>query len=452
MSKNNENGKDFLGFRWSGKDKAINDAESFTDKHLVAKKNKSFEWNNTKNIFIEGDNLDALKLLKREFENKIRVIYIDPPYNTGKDFVYKDKLKHSDWCSMIYSRLKLAKELLSEDGVIFISIDDNEICNLKNICEEIFGSDNFVTQFIYEKTQHFGRQKLNTYSNAEYVLCYAKNLYNKTGKFKELLVERVNTVFRDAPLFNASNRVCSLVFPPCSVKFNIDDGVYSKTTSPAYELKSPVTVKNGVNQNELVLKFKSRWSQKKLNDELKKGTTFWVKTKAFAIRAVYGENKVSNTAPKQIIFTNKNNKFCTYNRFGEQVKTSETATSDLQKLLGNSYFDYPKPVSLISYLISLIYDYKAQNFADDFYVLDFFAGSGTTAQAVMELNTKDNGKRKFILIQKPVVFDYGSEAYRAGFKDICALSEERIKRVITNIKTSKHSNIADKGFRVYEVK
>ena len=353
---------------------------------------------------------------------------------------------------MIYPRLKLAKELLSDDGVIFISIDDNEICNLKNICEEIFGAENFLTQFIYEKTQHFGRQKLNTYSNAEYVLCYAKNLYNKTGKFKELLVERINTEFQDAPLYNASNRVCSLIFPPHSVKFNIDDGIYSKTTSSVYELKVPVTVKNGVNQNEQVLKFQSRWSQKKLDDELKKGTTFWVKTKAFAIRAIYGENKISNTAPKQIIFTNKNNKFCTYSRFGEQVKTSETATSDLNKLLGNSYFDYPKPVSLISYLISLIYDYKAQNFANDFYVLDFFAGSGTTAQAVMELNTKDEGKRKFILVQKPVVFNSDSEAYKAGYEDICALSEERIKRVIANIKTSLPNTTTDIGFTVYGMK
>ena len=450
MSKNNENGKDFLDFRWLGKDKAINDAESCTNKRLIAKKNKRIEWNSTKNIFIEGDNLDALKLLQNEYKNKIRVIYIDPPYNTGKEFAYKDNLNHSDWCSMIYPRLKLAKELLSEDGVIFISIDDNEICNLKNICEEIFGSENFVTQFIYEKTQHFGRQKLNTYSNAEYVLCYAKNLFG--NKYKELLVERINNEFQDAPLFNASNRVCSLTFPPNTVKFNIDDGVYSKTSASSYDLQSPVKIKNGYNQNELVLKFKSRWSQKKVDSELKKGTTFWVKTKAFAIRAIYGENKVSNVAPKQIIFTNKNNKFCTYNRFGEQVKTSETATSELQKLLGNSYFEYPKPVSLISYLISLIYDYKTQNFADDFYVLDFFAGTGTTAQAVMELNTKDNGKRKFILVQKPVEFDTKSEAYKAGYKDICALSEERIKRAITNIKTSKQSLTGDKGFKVYEVK
>ena len=436
-------------FNWHGKTDSVRFAASPAQKSFHPQKAKSINWNNTENVYIEGDNLEALKLLRKEYSGKIKVIYIDPPYNTGKDFTYHDRFKHSDWCSMIYPRLKLARELMSDDGIIFISIDDNELCNLKNLCEDIFGEENFVTQFVYEKTQHFGRQKLNTYSNAEYILCYAKSLYGE--KLKELLVEKINTGLVDAPLYNASNNLSVITFPPKTVKFNIKDGVYEKTETDKYQLLSRVEVKNGKNKNEFSLKFKSRWSQKKVLDEIKNGTTFWIKSKNFAVRAVYGDGKSAKTAPKQIIFTNKTNKFCTVSRFGKYVTTNETASKELENLIKEAKFSYPKPISLISYLLSLIYDYKSDKFDNEFTVLDFFSGSGTTAHAVMELNALDCGKRKFILVQKPEPTDKESEAYKSGLRNICELGEERIKRAIHKIKQDYPDSVFDDGFRVYKI-
>ena len=392
-----------------------------------------------KNLYIEGDNLVVLEKMQEQYKNKIRMIYIDPPYNTGNDFVYKDSFKN--WTDMITPRLELARELLTENGVIFISIGEEEVDTLKIICNKVFGKENFITKFIYEKTQHFGRQKLNAYSNAEYILCYARELI-KDGKIKELLAERVNANLLDAPLYNASNRITDIVFPAESVKFNIKDGVYTKTTSKKYELLNKITVKNGTNSNDLTLRFRSRWSAKTVLEEYKKGTTFWVKTESFAVRAVYHEEKSTVIAPKQIIFTNPKNP--TVSRFGERVTSSETATAELDKLLGDKYFSYPKAVSLISYLISLIYDEKTKTFPNDFTVLDFFSGSGTTAHACMHLNSLDNGTRRFILVQKPEPPSKTSLAYKKGYKTICEIGKERIFN--TGIKVKKINPNVDTNF------
>ena len=378
---------------------------------------------NGENLYIEGDNLIVLEKMQEQYKNKIRMIYIDPPYNTGNDFVYKDSYK--DWADMITPRLEIARKLLSKDGVIFISIGEEEVDTLKKICNKVFGRENFITKFVYEKTQHFGRQKLNAYSNAEYILCYARELI-KDGKIKELLAEKVNTNLLDAPLYNASNRVTEISFPAKSVKFNIKDGIYTKTTSKKYELLKEVRVENGLNINDLPLRFRSRWSAKTVLDEYKKGTTFWIKTESFAVRAVYPVGKSTVTAPKQIIFTNPKNP--TVSRFGERVTTSETATAHLENLMGGKYFSYPKAVSLISYLISLIYDEKTKTFPNDFTVLDFFSGSGTTAHACMHLNSLDDGKRRFILVQKPEPPSRTSLAYKKGYKNICEIGKERIKK------------------------
>ena len=373
------------------------------------------------NLYFEGDNLDVLKKMQDNFENKIRMIYIDPPYNTGNDFVYNDTFK--DWENMISPRLELAKKLLSQNGVIFISIGEEEVDTLKTVCNKVFGKENFITKFIYEKTQHFGRQKLNAYSNAEYILCYAKELISN-GKIKKLLVERVNKELLDAPLYNASNRTTSIIFPANTVKFNIKDGTYTKTKSKLYELLDSVTVKNGVNKNDFTLRFRSRWSAKTVLDEVKKGTSFWIKTEAFAVRAVYNGGRKTEVAPKQIIFTNPKNP--TISRFGERITTSETATAHLEKLIGGKYFSYPKAVSLISYLISLIYDEDTQTFPNNFTILDFFSGSATTAHACMHLNSLDNGSRKFILVQKPEPPSKNSLAAKKGYKTICEIGKERI--------------------------
>lgn len=356
------------------------------------------------NILIEGDNYHALSVLNYTHQGKIDVIYIDPPYNTGnKDFKYNDNFvekddayRHSKWLSFMSKRLRLAKSLLQDDGVIFISIGEDEIAQLKLLCNEIFGEKNFITNFIWEKTQHFGRQKVNSYSNADYILCYAKQL-NNSG-LKELLVESIKEEHEDAPLYNASNPVNTLTIPAKKVIFNIPDGEYTQTTDEKYKLIQKVVVKNGKNKNPLVLRFNSRWSQKNVEKELDKGTTFWVKSENFAIRAIYGSGKTSNESPKQIIFTNGNNEFVTKSRFGQKVGVNEEASNELFNMIGEqNIFEYPKPRTLVEYLISLLFDHYENNYQKEITVLDFFAGSGSSGHAVLNLNKIDNGKRVFIL-------------------------------------------------------
>lgn len=347
------------------------------------------------NLIIEGDNYEALSVLNYTHHGKIDVIYIDPPYNTGnKDFIYndsyvdsEDSFRHSKWLSFMDRRLRVARELLSDDGVIFISIDDNEQAQLKLLCNDIFGENNYITSFVWEKTQHFGRQKKNYYSNCEYVLCYGKELISNNG-LKELLVEYVKTDFQDAPLYNASNPENVLTFPANSTRFNISDGEYYSSKDEKFKLLDKVIVKNSRNVNDFRLKFKSRWSPKKVIDEYSKGTMYWIKSENFSVRAIYGSDKTFSESPKQIIFTNNKNELVSKNRFGVKVGTNESATAELLSL-GINGFSYPKPVSLIMYLISLVNSGVT--------VLDFFAGSGTTGQAILELNKEDDGNRKFIL-------------------------------------------------------
>ena len=358
------------------------------------------------NILIEGDNYHALTALNFVAKETIDIIYIDPPYNTGhNDFSYNDKFvdkedcyRHSKWLNMISKRLVLAKELLKKDGIIFISIDDKEQANLKLLCDSIFGENNFITNFCWEKTQHFGRQKINYYSNCEYILCYAKKLFNNdNGSLKELLVEKVKTDLIDAPLFNASNKENILTFKKGTVKFNLKDGTYKTSKNESYLLIKPVIIKNSLNANDLILKFKSRWSQKTIDEEINKGTTFWIKSDGFAIRTVYHLGKTTNESPKQLIFTNTNNHLCSINRFKTKVGVNEEGSNELSNIITQNIFSYPKPVSLIKYLLSLYYNYDLKQHNNNFTVLDFFAGSGTTGQAVMELNKEDGGHRKFIL-------------------------------------------------------
>lgn len=477
-------------FTWVGKRKAIIEAGSPINKTFRPDVESSKNWDTTENLFIEGDNLDALKLLQESYLGKVKMIYIDPPYNTGKDFVYHDNFKattadydedteykddkgnvqfkknektngryHSDWLSMMYPRLKLAKNLLTEDGVVFISIGDDEQSNLKKLCDEVFGEDQFITQFIWEKTQHFGRQKVNTYSNADYVLCYARQLYDENNTKKELLIEFRKDEFEDAPLYNASNPERTLTFPAGSTKFNLDDGTYSKTTDTKYTLINPVVVKDGINTNEFQLKFSSRWAENTIITEYNKGTRYWVKTETFAIRAIYAEGKESNESSKQILFTNNNNEFVAKNKFGVKIGTNEDGSSEINDLFGKSVFSYPKPSSLIQYLLSL---------ADGDIYLDFFAGSATTAHAIMQLNAYDNGSRKFITVQLPEDLD---ESLKSGNKNerqiaenaiefcnsinvphnLTEISKERIRRAGDKISAKHPDSKVDYGFRALKI-
>ncbi|HPM10946.1 MAG TPA: site-specific DNA-methyltransferase [Paludibacter sp.] len=486
-------GNEAFEFTWVGKKAAMVEAGRPIRKTLRPCKAESKNWETTENLYIEGDNLDVLKLLQESYLGKVKMIYIDPPYNTGNDFIYNDRfvmdkdeyekqtglfdedeLKnfklnndsnprfHSDWCSMMYHRLQMARNLLAEDGVIFISIDDNEQANLRKICDNIFGESNFITNFIWEKTAHFGRQKLNYYSNSEHLLVFAKNSTSTTG-LKELLVETIKNDLEDAPLYNASNPQSTLTFPAKSVKFNIQDGIYSETTDTKFSLMDEVTVKDGWNENEFSLTMRSRWSPKKVLEEFENGCRYWVKTKNFSVRVIYNSEKESRSAPKQVIFTNRNNPLCAYDRTGTKVGTNDEASAELGSLFETNLFSYPKPVSYIKYLTSLIWDQSSLGFDDDFIILDFFSGSATTAHAVMQLNAEDGGKRKFIMVQLPELTDEKSEAYKAGYKNICEIGKERIRRAGEKIKAELESaalqpsldeasrQVPDIGFRVFKL-
>lgn len=458
------------------------------------KHNEKPENQNSQNIFFTGDNLEVLRHLQASYENSIDVIYIDPPYNTGSDgFVYpdtfeysddklkamfgmtdeeverfksihKDKATHSAWLTFMYPRLWLAKRLLKETGVIFVSIDDNEQANLKLLMDEIFGEGQFITKFIWEKTQHFGRQKINYYSNADYIFAYCKQAVIN-DKLNEVLVEFQKEDFEDAPLYNNSNNENILEFPARTVKFNLADGKYNNTTDDKYLLLDTVTVEDGFNKNKFRMKFRSRWSNQTVQEEIEKGTIFWVKTEKFAIRAIYAEGKKSLESPKQIIFTQQSAQHATKSRFGQRVDTSENATKHLNNLMKAELFSYPKPVSLIKYLISLLI--KEGIYENNITILDFFAGSATTAEAVMQLNADDKGSRQFIMVQRPEltftqnsdgtkVARKGSEAaFKAGYQSIDEISRERIKRASQKIQAEKGDDLPesfDGGFKHYRIR
>lgn len=473
-----EDGRERFGLTWPGKREAIRAAQTPTTATLMPDKENSVNWDTTQNVFIEGDNLEVLKTLQKHYYGKIKMIYIDPPYNTGNDFVYADdyadsignyleltgqtdeggKLStnsesagrfHSNWLNMMYPRLKLARNLLHEDGVIFISISDKEQAHLKDICDEIFGEHNFIASFIWEKSQHFGRQKINSYSNYDHVFCYARRLHGLDGSKKELLVEYSKTEFEDAPLYNASNPESTLLFPAGSTKFNLPDGTYSESSDLKYSLLNPVVVKDGRNANDFELMFRSRWSRQTVLDENNKGTTFWVKSRNFAIRAIYAEGKVANESPRQIIFTNSSASNRAKSRFEVAVGTNEEASSQLKSLMGDDYFSYPKPTSLIEYLISL---------TQSDIILDFFAGSGTTAEAVMSLNARDGGHRQCISVQLPEPPEEDKPAARkAGYRTISEITRERIRRAGKKIleeegaKLDERADSLDVGFRAYKL-
>ncbi len=358
---------------------------------------------------INAENYHALQALLFTHRGKVDVIYIDPPYNTGNaEWIYNDKYvdnndhySHSKWLAFMERRLIHARDLLKSEGVIFISIDAHEHARLEMLCDSIFGETNKLTSFVWEKTAHFGRQKQNFYANCEYVVAYARKLGTDSGARRELLIENVKTEFEDAPLYNASNPVNSLTFPPGIVSFRIPDGTYTQSTDTKYELLAPVHVSEGVNTNALKLRFRSRWSQANTDEQTAKGTTFLVKSTKFAIRAEYADGKSSYESPRQTIYTNPNNPSRSVSRFGRKVGTTDEGSAELKDILGEKpAFSYPKPVSLIEYLLSLFADVDRGDEAhpDDIVVLDYFVGTGTTAEAVMRLNAIDGGNRRSIVV------------------------------------------------------
>lgn len=443
-------------FRWVGKDAAKAEAARPTDKTLRPVVEDSVDWDTTKNLYIEGDNLEVLKLLQRSYMGKVKMIYIDPPYNTGNDFVYHDDFTmssdeydeasgavddlgnkyvkntetsgrfHSDWCNMIYPRLMVARSLLSEDGVIFISIDDNEVENLRKICDEVFGESNFVACFKWNRVAKAPSLSGMVRTKYEYILSYHKCIQPKLfGKAS------YNT---QGPLWHLPNKRAELLFPANSIRIpsSFKSGYYGG--SYQVELLDDMNEINGLNVNDVRILACSAWGQEKINSYINEGKTFQIKKSPIT---VYTDLDSSNNfiAPSDLI----DDAEC-------GVKRNTDAKEDLRKM--DIPFDYSKPVSLPQYLCKTV-TYACK----DAIVLDFFSGSATTAHAVMQLNAEDGGNRKFVMVQLVEETAEDSEARKAGYKTICEIGKERIRRAGRKIKEESPltTQDLDTGFRVFRL-
>lgn len=338
------------------------------------------------NFLLEGDNLHSLHLLEKTHTGKIDVIYIDPPYNTGnKDFIYNDKIvdktdgySHSKWLSFMSKRLEISRNLLSDNGVIFISIDNNEQAQLKLLCDEIFGQQNFIAQMAWEKKKKPSFLNKNLGSKFEYILSYSKNR-DYSIPFSVDLTEKG----KKYPLNNAGNSAMTLTFPPNSVDFSMPDGIIEAQDMSAgnikTELKNDVYIKGGRNRNAFALYGEWRYSQSKLDEIIQNNEKLSISKVPFR-----------PNHHKQGGEIKKMHDLLTQNYY--DVGTNEDASSELVKLVGNNIFSFPKPSKLISFLVKAT-TYNNKNCT----ILDFFAGSGTTGHAVAQLNREDGGNRKYIL-------------------------------------------------------
>lgn len=442
-------GDEAYEFTWVGKKAAFVEANRPIRKTLRPVPEKSKDWQKTENLYIEGDNLEALKLLREAYLGQVKMIYIDPPYNTGNDFIYNDSFKmseeelaegmglfdeegnkrftensvtnpqfHSDWCSMIYSRLRLVKNLLSEDGAIFISIDDNEQENLKKICDEVFGASNFIAQLIWERAFAPKNDARFISNSHDYVLMYAKSINSFTiGRLPR-------TKEADARYKNPDNDPRG----PWQ-----SDNLTVKTYSPSGDY--PITCPSG----RIV--------------EPPAGRCWSLSAKAFAERLQ--DNRIwfgsdGNGVPRIKRFLNELNHqgmAPTSLLFYKEVGHSQEGAQEVAKLMEGAYFNGPKPLRLLRRLLTLA------NLNKESLVLDFFSGSATTAHAVMQMNAEDGGHRRFIMVQLPEKTDEKSEAKKAGFDTICDIGEERIRRAGEKIKAESPltTKELDTGFRVFRV-
>ena len=400
--KNNEK----YEFTWPGKNKSISIllANQPTDNTLRPCKEESVNWDITQNLYIEGDNLEVLKILRSNYLHKIKLIYIDPPYNTGKNLLYKDKFTHTDWLNMMYPRLKLARDFLTDNGVIFISIDDHEVHNIKNICNEVFGEQNFVGQMIHQRASGGGQAKYIVRGH-DYILIYAKQLSS------ELTLKKKKNVKQKT--YEINGKTC--------IK---DDDVIRK-----------VFGKYGKNLNdrrcfyEELLKYKGINKKNEVDQKIESGELFLEKNK-------FG----MHTICKYIPLDNASSKL-----YSIITVMSAEGKRELENI-NLPYFDYPKPINLIKQLVNAAtFDSK------DSIVLDFFSGSATTAHAVMQLNAEDGGNRKFIMVQLHEPCNEKSEAFKAGYKNICEIGKERIRRAGKKIIEETGKTDLDVGFRVLKL-
>lgn len=430
-------------FTWPDKQRSVLLANTPIDKTLRPCKEESVDFDNTQNLYIEGDNLEVLKLLQETYLGKIKMIYIDPPYNTGNDFVYNDDFAqesgeylegsgqfdeqgnrlfqntesngrfHTDWLNMIYPRLRLAKDLLSDDGVIFISIDDNEVENLQKVCSEIFGENNFIANLIWKSKSGGANDSRYFAVDHEYVLVYAKSADNL-----EIYIDKEATVTTSYNRKDENGEYALDRLDKQSIRY-----------SPAldYEIIGPDgKIYRPQHKDPLHPNATWRWSK----DNVKKNYEQLV----FENGCVYTKNyKKEGAIARSLLLED---------RFGR----TRTGKTDCFSLFNQDFFSNPKPYKLIRFL-----EIIASN--KDSIILDFFSGSATTAHAVMQLNAEDGGNRKFIMVQLPEPCDEKSEAYKAGYKNICEIGKERIRRAGAKIKQEKGltAQNLDTGFRVLKV-
>ena len=435
-------GEERYQFTWPDKRAASRLANTPTTQTLRPCREESVDFDNTQNLYIEGDNLDVLKVLRETYLGKVKMIYIDPPYNTGNDFVYNDDFAqgkgdfetqsglfddegnqtidpmqrnsesngrfHTDWLNMIYPRLKVARDLLDDDGVIFISIDDNEIGNLRKVCDEVFFPQNFIAEFIWKSKLGKVGTTSTISSTHEYILCFAKHIENvKFSMIKNISEGRKENLRQWGVADRREDRPS--MFYPITI-----DGV---TVYPVKEDGSD-----------------GRWrvGQEMANDLLNKGELVLTNNKGkYGIQRIFPEG-VSFTAYDTLLL--------------DKIGTTAKGAKILNELGLSKVFDFSKPLELIMHFAHLANDKNA-------FILDFFSGSATTAHAVMKLNAEDGGHRKFIMVQLPEVTDEKSEAREAGYKNICEIGKERIRRAGRKVKEEAGimAQDLDIGFRVLKL-
>lgn len=480
-----EGEKERYQLTWPGKKHAILNANTPIDKTLRPVKEDSVDWDNTQNLYIEGDNLEVLKLLQESYLNKIKCIYIDPPYNTGKDLIYKDDFRepveeylegsgqtdgegnklipnpntdgrfHSNWLTMMYSRIKIARNLLREDGVLFISIDNEEVSNLRKICDEIMGPDNFVESIVWNK--RIPKNDKGIGSIHEYVLIYVKsdNVDYKFTMAKEGLDE-VKELLSTHKKKNTPLREVEVELRKLYIKKGYDRGITlynsvdknykawgkinlswpnGNSFGPRYDVLHPVTGKP-----TKVPDRGWRWKQDTFNDYLDYDNIIKLDDGSYMCGRIWFD-KDERTQPSLIKYLDEVETLL----LRSVISYKSDGGMEVEGLFeGKSFFAYPKPTSVLKLLINSI-EMRAGDI-----LLDFFSGSSTTAHAVMQLNAEDGGNRRYIMVQLPEETDEKSEAYKAGYKTICDIGKERIRRAAKKIKEETGADI-DYGFRVFRV-
>ena len=473
-------------FTWNGKRDAIRIAQTPSTGTLRPDKESSKNWDDTENLYIEGDNLEVLKLLQKSYFGKVDMIYIDPPYNTGNDFVYKDNFRdnianykettsqttkanpetngryHTDWLNMMYSRLKVSRNLLTNDGVIFISIDDNEFSQLKLICDEIFGEENFITNLAVENNPK-GRKNSSFISKShEHCLIYLKNknhwrvnnlkfnqidLSNDKDKrpilnddFGEFKKGKRQVIGRNTnPLAKTNPSRCF------SIYYSIENNDIKLINEYKEDKDELVISEEGINLIKMNYK---RYIPIDKNSS-KPNIVTYTKNKLLELHSLNNLLFLDDSIyEKERDFTIRLKSILTRENTSRDILT-ETAGRNLVLLLGKNQFDFPKPTDFIALLCSL-----HQN--KDALVLDFFSGSASTAHAIMKLNIEDRGSRKFIMVQLPELTKETSESYKAGYKNICEIGKERIRRagdkIVSENKDKEGIEKLDIGFKVFKLK